>query len=171
MEDDELAAVGLAPPRVAITVWGAEEEGGDEVVLAEIDFGVVEDDGRIVARPRQGGPVYRLDAAVAEKVPVSAEAFRNRFLELAGSDASFVALAPAILFRAIGDKLPHGLAEGAAVWALAQMAAQRSPDSIRRAGFEGSGPSTLRRSAGPRSTPPCAAILSSESFTSWAIFL
>jgi anaerobic selenocysteine-containing dehydrogenase len=66
-------------------------------------------------------------------------AFRDRFLELAGGDPQFFALAPVVLFRAIGDRLPQRLAEGAAVWALAQMAAQRQPDSIRRAGFEGEG--------------------------------
>ena len=35
--------------------------------------------------------------------------------------------------------LPHRLKEGAVVWALCQIAAQRIPDSIRRAGFEGAG--------------------------------
>ena len=35
--------------------------------------------------------------------------------------------------------MPHRLAEGAVLWALTQLAAQRSPDSIRRAGFEGDG--------------------------------
>jgi anaerobic selenocysteine-containing dehydrogenase len=41
------------------------------------------------------------------------------------------------LYRAIGDLLPEGLAEGAGVWALCQIAAQRQPESLRRAGFEG----------------------------------
>ena len=54
-------------------------------------------------------------------------------------DSNFFSLAPVVLYRAIGDKLPHRLAEGAVVWALAHIAAQRSPDSIRRAGFEGEG--------------------------------
>jgi anaerobic selenocysteine-containing dehydrogenase len=35
--------------------------------------------------------------------------------------------------------LPRGLAEGAVLWALSQIAAQRSPGAIRRAGFEGEG--------------------------------
>jgi anaerobic selenocysteine-containing dehydrogenase len=65
------------------------------------------------------------------------EAFRARFFELAAADPGFLAIAPVLLFRAIGDKLPHRLAEGAVLWGLAQIAAQRSPDSIRRAGFEG----------------------------------
>jgi len=66
--------------------------------------------------------------------------FRTKFLELAGSEPDFFALAPVILYRAIGGRLPHRLDEGAALWALAQIAAQRSPESIRRAGFSGDGP-------------------------------
>jgi anaerobic selenocysteine-containing dehydrogenase len=67
-------------------------------------------------------------------------AFRARFFELLGDDPAFFSLAPVMLYRAIGDKLPQGLAEGAALWGLAQLAAQRMPDSIRRAGFAGEGP-------------------------------
>ncbi len=67
-------------------------------------------------------------------------AFRTKFFELMAGDPDFFSLTPVILYRAIGDRLPHGLAEGAVVWALAQMAAQRSPDSIRRAGIAGEGP-------------------------------
>jgi anaerobic selenocysteine-containing dehydrogenase len=67
-------------------------------------------------------------------------AFRARFFELLGDDPGFFSLAPVALYRAIGDKLPHRLAEGAVLWALAQLVVQRVPDSIRRAGFEGEGP-------------------------------
>jgi anaerobic selenocysteine-containing dehydrogenase len=68
------------------------------------------------------------------------DAFRACFLKHVAADPRFFGLAPVVLFRAIGDKLPHRLAEGAVVWALAQIAAQRQPDSIRRAGFAGEGP-------------------------------
>ncbi len=67
------------------------------------------------------------------------EAFRARFFELLAEEPNFFALAPVVLYRAIGDLLPDRLAEGATLYALAHMAAQRSPDSIRRAGFEGEG--------------------------------
>jgi anaerobic selenocysteine-containing dehydrogenase len=40
-----------------------------------------------------------------------------------------------VLYRAIGDLLPEGLAEGAGVWALCQIAAQRQAKSMQRAGF------------------------------------
>jgi formate dehydrogenase len=64
-------------------------------------------------------------------------AFRARFFELAGSNPSLIGVAPVVLYRAIGDLLPEGLAEGAAVWALCQIAAQRQTRSMQRAGFKG----------------------------------
>ncbi len=62
-------------------------------------------------------------------------AFRAKFFELMMIDASFAAMVPVVLYRAIGDKLPKGTAEAALLWALAQMAAASVPDSIRRAGI------------------------------------
>jgi len=67
------------------------------------------------------------------------EKFRTQFFEYMSTDKDFFSLAPVVLYRAIGDELPHRLAEGAVLWALAHIAAQKSPDSIRRAGFEGEG--------------------------------
>jgi anaerobic selenocysteine-containing dehydrogenase len=67
-------------------------------------------------------------------------AFRARFFELVGANPRLIGVAPVVLFRAIGDLLPEGLAEGAGVWALCQIAAQRQPESLRRAGFEGEPP-------------------------------
>jgi len=65
------------------------------------------------------------------------KAFRARFFELAGANPQLVAVAPVLLYRAIGDLLPQGLAEGAGVWALCQIAAQRHARSLARAGFGG----------------------------------
>jgi anaerobic selenocysteine-containing dehydrogenase len=64
-------------------------------------------------------------------------AFRAKFFELVGSNPRLLGVAPALLYRAIGDLLPKGLAEGAAVWALCQLAAPRQIESLRRAGFAG----------------------------------
>ncbi len=64
-------------------------------------------------------------------------AFRAKFLELVGRVPGLLAVAPVVLFRAIGDLLPEGLAEGAGVWALCQIAAQREAQSLARAGFTG----------------------------------
>ncbi len=64
-------------------------------------------------------------------------AFRAKFLELAGGNPRFISVAAVVLYRAIGDLLPPGLAEGAAVWAMCQIAAQRQSKSMARAGFTG----------------------------------
>jgi anaerobic selenocysteine-containing dehydrogenase len=66
--------------------------------------------------------------------------FRAKFFSLVVADARLFPLAPVILFRAIGDLLPEGFAEGAAVWGLCQVAAQRFAKSMARAGFTGSPP-------------------------------
>src|SRR5262249_26801710 len=65
------------------------------------------------------------------------QAFREQFFALAGAEPRLLAIAPALLYRAIGDLLPAGLAEAAGVWALCQIAAQRHPRSLARAGFTG----------------------------------
>src|SRR5262245_2683119 len=77
--------------------------------------------------------VAALRAAWSEGRP----AFRAKFFELVGANPRLVAVAPALLYRAIGDLLPEGLAEGAGVWALCQIAAQRHARSMQRAGFGG----------------------------------
>jgi anaerobic selenocysteine-containing dehydrogenase len=48
-------------------------------------------------------------------------------------------LAPVILYRTLGPHLPPGLQSAAVVWGLVHQFAAEYPDSIRRAGFEGSG--------------------------------
>jgi anaerobic selenocysteine-containing dehydrogenase len=65
------------------------------------------------------------------------QAFRERFFMLAGANPNLLAVAPALLYRAIGDLMPAGFAEAAGVWALCQIAAQRHPKSLARAGFTG----------------------------------
>lgn len=76
----ELAGLGLAPPRATIRVYGAAPAaGGEAPVLADVQLGVQSGD-RIVARRADRPTIFRLDAAKAEHVPVSLEAFRNRFV-------------------------------------------------------------------------------------------
>lgn len=75
----ELAGLGFAPPRATIRVYGAVPEGGGEApVLAEVLLGV-QSGSRIAARRPDRPTIFRIDAAHAEHVPVSLEAFRNRF--------------------------------------------------------------------------------------------
>ncbi len=63
--------------------------------------------------------------------------FRAKFFELLAANPRLLAVAPVVLFRAIGDLLPEGLAEGASVWALCQIVAQSQTASLARAGFGG----------------------------------
>ena len=78
-------------------------------------------------------PIAALRAAWKE----SRKSFREKFVTLAMSDRRVVALAPGMLYRAIGDLLPEGLAEAAGVWLLCQTVAQSQPASLARAGFTG----------------------------------
>jgi anaerobic selenocysteine-containing dehydrogenase len=65
------------------------------------------------------------------------KSFRETFAKLARSDARVVSLAPALLYRAIGDLLPEVLAEAAGLWPLCQMVASTRPSSLAAAGFVG----------------------------------
>jgi anaerobic selenocysteine-containing dehydrogenase len=78
-----------------------------------------------------GDAVAQLRAAWRE----GREAFRTRFFALAAADPKLIGIAPVVLYRAIGDLLPEGLAEAAGVWALCQIVAQRNAKSLERAGF------------------------------------
>jgi anaerobic selenocysteine-containing dehydrogenase len=64
-------------------------------------------------------------------------AFRAKFFELLGKEPRLFKVAAVVLYRAIGELLPEGLAEGASIWAVCQMAAQRQATSLARAGFGG----------------------------------
>ena len=61
--------------------------------------------------------------------------FRGTWAELAARTPALAAVAPVLLYRAIGDLLPPGLAEGAGLWGVCQLAVRHQRDSIRRAGI------------------------------------
>lgn len=75
---EELAGLGLAPPRATIRVYGRQPEEGEAPLLADVQLGVQSGD-RVVARRGDRPTIFRMDAARAEHVPVSLEAYRNRF--------------------------------------------------------------------------------------------
>ena len=75
MTTEELADAGLAPPGVAIQVWGE----GDEP-LASIELGAIDPEAGIFARTPTSDTVYRISYDLAEQIPVSREAFLNRFV-------------------------------------------------------------------------------------------
>src|SRR4029453_4733306 len=64
-------------------------------------------------------------------------ACRAKFFERVGANPRFLTVAPVVLYRAIGDLLPKGFAEGASVWGLWQIAWQRAPTPLGRAAVGG----------------------------------
>lgn len=82
---EELAGVGLTPPRVVLRAFG---EGADDApLLGEVALGNFDADG-IVAESPDSEVIYRLDYELAEHLPVSLDAFRNRFLSQAEPEAA-----------------------------------------------------------------------------------
>jgi hypothetical protein len=86
MGEKELRGLGLAPPNTIVTVFGKRPEAskpGAEApplpVLAEVQLGNAEGSEWIAARAAGDPTVYRLSYAVADQLPISLDAFRNRF--------------------------------------------------------------------------------------------
>ena len=81
MGEAERAALGLAPPRAVLRVLGKPNAGhADGAVLADVQLGLSQPDGRIPAQ-RAGEPVvYWLAASAKESLPVSLAAFRASFV-------------------------------------------------------------------------------------------
>ena len=72
----EAAALGLAPPRAKLRTFG--DEGSEP--LGEVWLGNFDPERGILARVPDSPIVYRLDYGLAEHLPVTLEALRNRFL-------------------------------------------------------------------------------------------
>lgn len=83
------------------------------------------------AMPQQ--TVARLNAALDERP----ETFPLVFQEEMKSNRDLRWLAPVVLYRTLGPRLPGGAASAAALWPSAHMCAATYTDSLRRAGFEG----------------------------------
>jgi hypothetical protein len=75
----ELAALGLAPPQARFRVLGTAEEGAEAPELGAFELGAFDSSRGILARAPGAETVYRLDYQLAEHLPVSLGAFRNRF--------------------------------------------------------------------------------------------
>jgi hypothetical protein len=83
----ELEGLGLLPAQTSIRIFGKPPEaGGDAPVLADVQLGVQQDD-RVIAKRADRPTVFRMDAALAEHIPVSLEAYRNRFLSKESPEA------------------------------------------------------------------------------------
>jgi len=66
-------------------------------------------------------------------------AFGEAFLKALASEPRLAAVAPVLVYEALGATLPEGAAATAVVWGLAQACAAAYPESVRRAGFVGDG--------------------------------
>ena len=80
MGPSELAAVGLAPPRTTVRVLGKAPEGGGEAPELAVLFLGIEKGGQVFGQVPGRETVYRVAGSLAEHVPISLEAFRNRFV-------------------------------------------------------------------------------------------
>lgn len=80
----EQQALGLDPPNVTLRVRGAPEGDALGPVLAEVWLGTLDPDRGIVARRADQERIYRVAFELAEHLPVSLEALRNRFLSKEG---------------------------------------------------------------------------------------
>jgi hypothetical protein len=76
---EELRELGLDPANVTLLVYG-KQEGEQEVRLAEVRLGVLRGSQGIVAQSGENPALFQLEIDLAEHIPVSFEAFRNRFL-------------------------------------------------------------------------------------------
>jgi hypothetical protein len=79
MGDDELRAMELSPPAVTLRVF-SEQEGEQAALLAEVYLGNADPERGIAAQRSGDEVVYRIDYNLAERIPISREAFVNRFL-------------------------------------------------------------------------------------------
>jgi hypothetical protein len=84
MGEAELRGLALEPPNASFVVRGA---GDAAATLAEVRLGAVREGGGIAALAAGNPTVFELDPVIAEYVPVSLDAFRNRFLEKAAESA------------------------------------------------------------------------------------
>jgi hypothetical protein len=80
MPEAEQAELGLVPGNVVLRVRGEPAEDGPGEVLAEVVLGEIDPDQGIAARARGSDRIYRIDYELAEHLPISLEALRNRFL-------------------------------------------------------------------------------------------
>ena len=81
--EPDLAALGLNPPQVRITLFGEES-----AELARLELGTLELGRGIPARANQQARVWRVINDLGEDIPLNAEAFANRWIEAVPSEES-----------------------------------------------------------------------------------
>jgi hypothetical protein len=79
MGDDELRGIGLSPPAVTLRAF-SDDEDEQAALLAEVHLGKADPELGIAAQRSGDEVIYRIDFELAERIPISREAFVNRFL-------------------------------------------------------------------------------------------
>jgi anaerobic selenocysteine-containing dehydrogenase len=89
-----------------------------------------------------------LDSEAIEQLRTAArrdrDEFAAAFAQAMTRDPKLAAVAPVVLYRTLGEALPHGAAAAAALWPMAIRCSQKNPEGVERAGF-GSGPDAGNR--------------------------
>jgi hypothetical protein len=85
---DELAGLGLAPPRLAIRVIGTPSDGAaDASVLGEIHLGVSDPERGIVARRADRDLIYRIEPGLEDRLPLTPDAVEAAYRRDAPSES------------------------------------------------------------------------------------
>jgi hypothetical protein len=79
MGPNELASLGLSPPRARILVGGGDKGGGLGETLSDVSLGRLDPDRGIFAQYSGASTIFVLAASVAEEIPISGEAFVTGF--------------------------------------------------------------------------------------------
>ena len=65
------------------------------------------------------------------------DAFREAFLDACEANPKIKRLKPVVLYRVLGEELPPGYEQAAALWDVAQFVADNEPDALLRSGLGG----------------------------------
>jgi Domain of unknown function (DUF4340) len=90
----ERQSLGLAPPRLAIRVFGGPDEK-DDAPLADVELGVADPSRGIAARRADRDTVYWLPYARSQQIPISLAALREHFVAAPPAPAGSAAPPPA----------------------------------------------------------------------------
>ncbi len=82
----EQASLGIAPPRIALRVWGEGSSGATAPLLADVVLGRTRPGIGTYAAQAGGDAILLIDEATAGLLPTSLTAFRGAFLEGAQGD-------------------------------------------------------------------------------------
>ena len=79
MGPEELVGMGLSPPQARLNVEGGEDADAPVRTLADLRFGRMDSRGRVLVQRGDRPQVFRLSASAAASLPISEEAYLERF--------------------------------------------------------------------------------------------